>query len=88
MTGWPSSEYPDRVVLVGPERLLADLDAKRRIVELRYSWNLQAEQMTEPPFGPILQTQVNTADAILRTLALPYAYHPDYEKAVAEESRA
>jgi len=63
-----------------PARVLAECAAKRRIIELRYSWNLQAEQMTEPPFGPILQAQVNTADAILRTLAMPYAGHPDYDE--------
>lgn len=62
-------------------RMLAECAAKRRIIELRYSWNLQAEQMTEPPFGPIFQVQVNTADAILRTLAMPYAEHPDYDEA-------
>jgi hypothetical protein len=60
------------------DRLLAECEAKRRIVELRYSWNLQAERNPEPPFSSIFQTQVNTADAILRALALPYADHPDY----------
>ena len=40
------------------DRLLAECEAKRRIVELRYSWNLQAERNPEPPFSPIFQTQV------------------------------
>lgn len=31
--GWPRSEHPGPVVLVGPERFLAECEAKRRIVE-------------------------------------------------------
>jgi hypothetical protein len=63
-----------------PARVLAECEAKRRIIEYRYSWNLQAERTPEPPFGAILQTQVNTADAVLRALALPYADHEDYDE--------
>lgn len=65
---------------MSPDRVLAECEAKRRIVELRYSWNLQAERATEPPFGPILKAQVITADTVLRTLAMPYADHPDYRE--------
>lgn len=63
-----------------PERVLAECEAKRRIVELRYSWNLQAERSPEPPFGPILQAQVITADTVLRTLASVYAAHEDFRE--------
>ena len=31
--GWPSSEHPGPVVLVGPERFLAECEAKRRIID-------------------------------------------------------
>ena len=64
-----------------PHRIRAECAAKRRIVEYRYSWNLQAENALGPPFGPILKAQVITADSVLRALALPYADHPDYDPA-------
>lgn len=63
-----------------PARVLAECEAKRRIVEYRYSWNLEAERMSEPPFGPIFEAKVSAADAVLRALALPYADHPDYDE--------
>jgi len=76
--GGHSQENAEHIARHDPARVLAECEAKRRIVELRYSWNLQAERNPEPPFSSIFQTQVNTADAILRALALPYADHPDY----------
>jgi hypothetical protein len=61
-----------------PARVLREVAAKRMILELRYSWNLEAERYPEPPFGHIFQAHINTADAILRTLASVYSDHPDY----------
>lgn len=64
-----------------PARVLAQVEAMRRIVEFRYSWNLEAERNPEPPFGPALQVKVSGADAILRALATIWRDHPDFNLA-------
>ncbi len=54
------------------ERMLAECDAKRRIVEL------------EPPAtgdGGFPEGYWEAHQLVLRLLALPYAGHPDYEEA-------
>lgn len=61
-------------VIVGPERVLADIEAKRRIVELRASWAYQIERTTG-----LTKATVAGFDAILRALAQPFADHPDFE---------
>lgn len=68
------------VAIIDPARVLAECEAKRRIVELHYSWSMDAERYPEPPFGPILATQAHTATTILRSLAAIWADHPDYQQ--------
>lgn len=65
---WPDIGVP--AVVVGPERVLADVDAKRRIVELCQR-TLEVED-----HGHVL------AEAVLRLEALPYADHPDYDESL------
>jgi len=60
-----------------PARVLADVAAKRRMLELRYSWNLHAERA---PDLDLLTVQVATADAIIRGFAAAYAEHPDFRE--------
>ncbi len=60
-----------------PERILAECEAKRRIVVL-HNTALDAHTVIGSDFE---QGQVWMADASLRLLALPYADHPDYDPA-------
>jgi hypothetical protein len=55
-----------------PARVLAECDAKRRIVE-----DLQDELANQHDPEP---TTLQLADRTLRALALPYADHPDYRE--------
>lgn len=55
------------------ERVLAECEAKRRIVELHYSWELHSNRI------PLLEAQVVTATTILRVLASVHSDHPDFE---------
>lgn len=76
-------ERSKKVAPYDPARVLAECEAKRKIVELRYSWNLQAEREPVPPIGAILKAQVVTADTVLRTLAAIHRDHPDFDPAWA-----
>jgi len=89
---WAASDYPDTgawgmgagdgpsgyySVVIDPDRVLADCDAKRRIVAL---------EPTETPDdldGFTREWELGQAAAlgsVLSLLALPYADHPDYRK--------
>lgn len=70
--------YVGRVA--SPARVLAEVDAKRRIIELRESAADQAAR-TPKPAADLLALSVVTYDATLRLLALPYADHPDFDPA-------
>lgn len=58
-------------------RMLAEVAAKRRIIDLRYSWALQIDK-APAKVRHVFEAQVSAADAVLRSLAQPYADHPDY----------
>lgn len=68
-----------------PERMLADCMAKRRIVELRMTAAYQAERMKNdgPAIAGIFASSLSAYDAVLRSLALPYADHPDYPESTS-----
>ena len=57
-----------------PARVLAECEAKRRIVE----W-AESPPCWYAPCG--LANQVESTDALLRALALPHADHPDFDPA-------
>lgn len=64
-----------------PARVLADCEAKRRIVELRETAAYHVEQFAaaaDDPFRIVYTTSLSTYDAVLRSLALPFVDHPDY----------
>lgn len=69
--GGPPSDYEvDHIARWNPARVIADCDARRRIVEqCRYI----AEYHVSDDFAAD-----NLADETLAHLALPYADHPDY----------
>lgn len=57
-------------LLVQPGRVLAECDAKRRIVEVAEGWRWERDGMGPDP----------KSDEVLRLLAQPYADHPDYRE--------
>jgi hypothetical protein len=72
--GSPSGWEAEHIALHDPAAELAEVDAKRRIVD----WLLmvrrgEAEDSGEP-------MPVDPQDQVLRLLALPYAAHPDYDE--------
>jgi hypothetical protein len=66
-----------------PQRLLADVDAKRRILDECAYWHEKlAQAATEPtsrPY-PCLGEILDVVTPILRALSLPYADHPGYRE--------
>lgn len=58
-----------------PARVLAEVEAKRRIVAYR-------EQDARSDLPPVIRDpRLSAFDAALRALALPYASHDDYDEA-------
>jgi hypothetical protein len=57
-----------------PARVLAECEAKRRIVDYRE----QVASESAATGVPIFEAQLSAYDAALRALAVPYAEHPDY----------
>lgn len=65
-----------------PARVLAECEAKRRIVSSALSLNEQADAMSDDePNHASFQGQALAWRVALRFLALPYAGHPDYDTA-------
>lgn len=61
-----------------PARVLADVHAKRRILDLRESWVLQA-QKAPADFRHVFEAQVSAVDVVLLSLASAWSDHPDYD---------
>lgn len=59
-------------------RILAECEAKRRIIELWRNAKREAEMSPAPPFRPIFEGRLTIMDAALRALALAYQDHPEY----------
>lgn len=78
---WAGESGPTDVHIArhDPARVLAEVEAKRRIVE---HWTLLAEQAAEAPdhLRRMLSSQVTGLGVAVRLLALPYADHPDYDE--------
>ena len=79
--GWPRSEHPGPVVFVGPERFLAECEAKRRTVNR----HRPEEFMDAPGEFFCLRCQPSGNRGMwpcpdLRDLASVYAEHPDYRE--------
>ncbi|MDQ8040629.1 DUF6221 family protein [Cellulosimicrobium sp. XJ-DQ-B-000] len=66
-----TSQVAYHVVRHDPERVLAECESKRRIIE-------HEEARPAKDYRP-LPPDADTP--VLRLLALPYAHHPDYDKA-------
>lgn len=72
---WQESYSPQHPSLVDPARVLAEVDAKRRIVEL---WERENGERHLHAEG---EARAWLMDEVLQALALPYAEHPDYDPA-------
>jgi hypothetical protein len=73
LIAWPDSSVP--ALLVGPERVLADVEAKRRIVE----WVTGAQAAAGDPPG-FCAGDAPALTYPLRHLAAVYGDHPDYRE--------
>jgi hypothetical protein len=61
-----------------PPRVLAECEAKRRMISLANSAIAEAEAEPGPPSGPLFEARASLAQTMLRAAALPYADHPEY----------
>lgn len=77
------SEVVDFIRRNSPQSVLADIAAKRRLVELCATWITEGDRH----FGGwdavsfSARTQAITAETVLRALIQQYAYHPDFNPA-------
>ena len=71
-TIWP--QEGEHIVRHDPARVLTDLNAKRRVVDVLRGFEPNNEWDTQPDMG----LRANNAAGALRALALAYAGHPDY----------
>jgi hypothetical protein len=77
----PHMKIPASWITGVADRVLAECEAKRRIVELSATWMDQGERATGHDHATVmLKTQGITAETVLRTLVLPYADHPDFDE--------
>ncbi|GAA3753781.1 hypothetical protein HDA32_004419 [Spinactinospora alkalitolerans] len=71
----PPSEWPRSPGRAPDRRMLLDVDAKRRIIEL-YAEAAAEEHGLHPEADPCREV----LDIVMHLLALPYADHPDYDR--------
>jgi hypothetical protein len=70
----------DHIVRWDPARALADIEAKRRIIDLYEITVADKPWQTEPDLGPTQGARAGALWLTLRLLALPYAERPDYRQ--------
>ena len=63
----------EHIIRWDPARVLAECEKNRRIVDVCLAWPRKGEHIAPWPRN-------DTADSVLRLLALPYADHPDYQE--------
>lgn len=80
VTGWPACEYPGRVVVVGLERFVADIEAKAAIVKRHTDEDYGTfEGLGEVTMCRECRDQRGPCFTV-RALASAYADHPDYDE--------
>lgn len=75
--GGHTAEQADHITRHDPARVLAECEAKRRIVDLAED---RARVSEEDDHSPLLAGQDLALRAVLLFLALPYDTHPDYRE--------
>lgn len=76
-----SALSPGDRVMVHPTRVLAECEAKRRIVASYQGASSALARMNDPLRRGLGEAMVLAHGDALRALALPYAEHPDYDEA-------
>jgi len=62
------------------DRVLAECEAKRRIVQLKADWRYQGVAVVDVGIPRAeIEGRQDMRNEVLRLLALPYAAHPDYD---------
>lgn len=74
----PSPEY--LTIYISPGRVLAECDAKRRIIEWHKIGANDEDGSCHRWYGDGNDTESDMTCQTLRALALPYADHPDYRE--------
>lgn len=72
---WANPDLAVPAVVVGPERVLAECEAKRRAVKYARSWRGEFTGTADTPDAP---SQAGYGDAVLRAMAQVYKDHPDF----------
>lgn len=78
---WPDSPVP--AVLVGPERVIAECAAKRKLIAISDEVESMDHQITQE-WGGACEAIDGTADDMLRAMAAVYRDHPDYQQEWAQ----
>ena len=73
-----SSLAGEHIARWDPSRVLAECEAKRRIVDYREQCERDRDEAAEA--RDLFAARLLAFDATLRALALPYADHPDYDE--------
>ncbi|WP_422744313.1 DUF6221 family protein [Micromonospora sp. WMMD754] len=72
--GNPAAADREHIARHDPARVLAEVDAKRRVIDVLRGFEPNDEWSTQPDMG----LRQNNAAGALRALALPYADRPGY----------
>lgn len=75
--GGHTAEQARHIARNDPARVLAEVDAKRRILDAAEG---SFDAYDEDPYDETRTADSSTFEWILRVLALPYADHPDYRE--------
>lgn len=87
--GRPSSDQMEHIARHDPARVLAEVDAKRRIIDLYepYHWHGPAAPTSPNPRDHVEDIEACRTCVTNRLLALPYRDHPDYRPEWVPEAR-
>lgn len=76
----PMPSQVEHIVRHDPVRVLADAEAKRRIVDLWEAARREYDAMDKTAAQGLFAGRLSMAEAAIRALALPFANHPDYRE--------
>lgn len=75
-------DMDEHIALNDPAYVLADIAAKRRMVELCATWIAEGDRHigARDAVSIAARTQAITAETVLRTMLQPFAEHPDFDE--------
>jgi hypothetical protein len=77
---WLAKDAGQWIARHDPARVLAEVDAKRQMLELHHSIELPTEMLDACAECEVTGVYPEYPCRTLRLLALPYAEHPDYRE--------